>query len=741
MRLAVMVARVVLLVLLLHGAALYYYTSGFLLARFELPFTSHCSTPPAPGVPHAAAAVPTTHGCWMPKRFERLAFIVIDALRFDFAHYDPSRVPIDASAASSAGSTTASASRFYHNGLPILHQLQSQRTSKTLFFRSIADSPTVTMQRIKVPCHPVRARFDAHALMSVRALNRSIGSHDWRPSDLRRRRRSELPEQPPHRGQLDPPAGLDRSPRGYVSRDGTFIRRLPLIIWGASAAVLLGDDTWLQMFPTSFERHYEYPSFNAKDLHTVDNGVIEHLVPELLRCQRRSAATNTTTTNANAESRYDPTCWHMLIAHFLGVDHVGHRYGPNHPEMAAKLLQLNRVLEQVVPLIDDDTLLVITGDHGMTEDGNHGGSSDDESITGLLFYSNRTINPFGTYTPDPASVRTISQIDLTATFSLLLGVPIPFANLGQVIPELIMGLDASVSAADTLTRAKSKSAGVASPATEALLAELNRRASAGLEALWLNVRQVWQYITAYTKHSKQFSSEDLASLEYLYERARAAIERDSLTRHHVANQSASGSNPREAFEHTWHAIHEARAFLTAALEVCRIQWATFDLDQMKLGIALLLESLLVLLLHLLLARSDHTYFVPSKWAALLVVAIGASVAAATSGTAIDPRSARLPWLLSLVSLLYCTELVVSEGRAFVRSLVSAATTAIRHPVATVASELQLVFAFVSVVLHGIGLFSNSFIEQEASVVRFLLQSTVAVCQTVGLSAVLDTDTP
>lgn len=36
--------------------------------------------------------------------------------------------------------------------------------------------------------------------------------------------------------------------------------------------------------------------------------------------------------------------WDVLIAHFLGVDHCGHRYGPDHPAMADKLTQMNAVI-------------------------------------------------------------------------------------------------------------------------------------------------------------------------------------------------------------------------------------------------------------------------------------------------------------------------------------------------------------------------------------------------------------
>ena len=33
--------------------------------------------------------------------------------------------------------------------------------------------------------------------------------------------------------------------------------------------------------------------------------------------------------------------WDVLIGHFLGVDHAGHKYGPRHPEMRRKLREVS----------------------------------------------------------------------------------------------------------------------------------------------------------------------------------------------------------------------------------------------------------------------------------------------------------------------------------------------------------------------------------------------------------------
>ena len=66
--------------------------------------------------------------------------------------------------------------------------------------------------------------------------------------------------------------------------------------------MVIGDDTWGQTFPTAFHHATLFPSFDVWDLHTVDAGVKEHLLP------------------AMAAQDFD-----VIVAHGLGVDHAGHR--------------------------------------------------------------------------------------------------------------------------------------------------------------------------------------------------------------------------------------------------------------------------------------------------------------------------------------------------------------------------------------------------------------------------------
>ncbi|XP_050520153.1 GPI ethanolamine phosphate transferase 3 [Daktulosphaira vitifoliae] len=173
--------------------------------------------------------------------------------------------------------------------------------------------------------------------------------------------------------------------------------------------VFLGDDTWAKLFPGRFFRNYSYPSFNVWDLDTVDYSVKTNLYPELLKDD-----------------------WDVLIAHFLGVDHCGHRYGPYHKEMNRKLSEMNIILKDIIKEIleQKNIILFVFGDHGMTSNGDHGGESENE-ITSALFVlsSSQELHPI--------SENKVQQIDLVPTVAVLMGIPIPFSNLGSIIKSAI----------------------------------------------------------------------------------------------------------------------------------------------------------------------------------------------------------------------------------------------------------------------------------------------------------------
>ncbi|KAF8079634.1 hypothetical protein N665_1012s0009 [Sinapis alba] len=178
--------------------------------------------------------------------------------------------------------------------------------------------------------------------------------------------------------------------------------------------VMLGDETWIKLFPGLFMRHDGVSSFFVKDTVQVDKNVSRHLPNEL-----------------NNDD------WNLLILHYLGLDHVGHTGGRNSPLMASKLKEMDDIvrtmhLRAMVDRSHDQgqTLLIVVSDHGMTENGNHGGSSYEETDSLMLFIglSNNTSDYAG------ATNNLAFQVDLTPTLALLFGVPIPKNNVGVLVP-------------------------------------------------------------------------------------------------------------------------------------------------------------------------------------------------------------------------------------------------------------------------------------------------------------------
>lgn len=113
--------------------------------------------------------------------------------------------------------------------------------------------------------------------------------------------------------------------------------------------------------------------------------------------------------------------------------------------MQDKLEQLDAVIKQLVSAIDqsasaNETLLLVIGDHGMTADGNHGGTLRDETHAAMLVFSpaahKLNLRSHAADLGTGVDVGSVSQLNFPASLALLLGVPIPFGNIGTLIPEL-----------------------------------------------------------------------------------------------------------------------------------------------------------------------------------------------------------------------------------------------------------------------------------------------------------------
>lgn len=117
--------------------------------------------------------------------------------------------------------------------------------------------------------------------------------------------------------------------------------------------------------------------------------------------------------------------------------------------MTPKQKEMDEVVHQIYQAMETEqhlqsALLVLCGDHGMNEAGNHGGSAESETSPALVFISPKlrsisegldcpTHVPEGTF----QYYNSVQQSDIVPTLAALLGLPVPLNNLGVLIPQFL----------------------------------------------------------------------------------------------------------------------------------------------------------------------------------------------------------------------------------------------------------------------------------------------------------------
>jgi predicted AlkP superfamily pyrophosphatase or phosphodiesterase len=500
---------VFLILTCLQVFGLYIFLKGFLLTRqtIDMKGQTYASWERFP-LHQSEPIQPPPSTVEARKPFKRTIIILIDALRFDFVL-----------------NMSNPSDPYFLNQFPVIHHLHHTQPQSSLLFQFRADPPTTTMQRIK-------------GLMT---------------------------------GSL--PTFIDAGANFASSAVGED-HLLQHIKNHYEKIYFMGDDTWVNLFPESFkpERTFESDSFKMLDLDSVDNIIVSHLWPLM-------------------EGKDE---WEVAIAHFLGVDHCGHTYGPSDPNMARKLNQMNGIIERLLPKVDNETLLVVMGDHGMSVEGDHGGESIEELMSGLFLYSGRplTLNQKDEYyaqlykrihqarstrlaydmnsiserlSYDATQHPIVAQIHLVPTLAYLLKVPIPFGNLGAIIPDVLYPNDDDNNKIRNLMHM--------------------------VEQFRINSLQVYDYLTQYAHqtHQLDFSAEKLGPItQHLYAAEKIMSGLVQQPDFKAALDINSFSPSQEDFvELLEEAILEYDAFLISTIKYCEAIWAQFDTGCMFVGIILL----------------------------------------------------------------------------------------------------------------------------------------------------------
>jgi predicted AlkP superfamily pyrophosphatase or phosphodiesterase len=409
--------------------------------------------------------------------------------------------------------------------------------------------------------------------------------------------------------------------------------------------VAMGDDTWSSLFPTSnnyYKRHYFFPSFDVMDLHTVDNGILAHLDQEM--------------------SEKDTQ---LLITHFLGVDHAGHRHGAHHSEMSVKLTQMNNVLSHLMKDFDaNNTLFVVFGDHGMNDHGDHGGDSPIEVNAALWVHSP---NSLYSIRDTRNQIVDIPQIDFVPTIARLMGVAIPFGNLGALITDMIPFQDEF----EVLT------------------------------SLHVNAWQVHKYLQAYTEHDKTFITDQ--HMQEIHKDFHKGNDQFVKLLEKISTTSVEDilKNYIEIVKNTSQSYEQ---YIQETARICRNMWAKFDVQRMIIGLCIVGAVLLTIVAHLVL-NVEQSSASTHQWIAIisLMVYAASKVAVLLTGTSYTIPDSFIVGVIGTTIVSYWWQSILPNLYMFALSY-----------------DLIDIFNIVCLVLYLLSIFSNSFIVYEDRIVYFIV---------------------
>ncbi|XP_037385447.1 GPI ethanolamine phosphate transferase 2 isoform X2 [Talpa occidentalis] len=448
------------------------------------------------------------------------------------------------------------------------------------------------------------------------------------------------------------------------------------VIGQAAAAgkriIFYGDETWVKLFPKHFVEYDGTTSFFVSDYTEVDDNVTRHLDGVL--------------------GRRD---WDVLILHYLGLDHIGHVFGPSSPLVGRKLREMDGVLMKVhTALLSEEketlspTLLVLCGDHGMSETGSHGASSREEVNTPLVLVSS-------SFARKPGDVRRpehAQQTDLAATLAVGLGVPIPESSVGRLLLPVVEG----------------------------------RPLREQLRLLHLNAAQLSRLLRENVpSHQKEPGFEQFKMSERLH---------GSWVQLYLEGGSTEvllglGAKVRRQY---------LGALKTLSMSLSR-QVAQYDVYSMAVGTVVVLEVLALLLLstpwalgreaELEVPLSSPAFSLLFYLVFLVLLAIHVVVCTSAEGTC---YLCSLPWLAAGGVMLLASALFCAAASALAKALASVQRPAQNNPArwASSWSEVDLLI-LLGTAGHALSLGASSFVEEEHQTWYFLVSTLcLALCHEV-----------
>ena len=118
----------------------------------------------------------------------------------------------------------------------------------------------------------------------------------------------------------------------------------------------------------------------------------------------------------------------LIVVHLPDIDEAGHAYGAASKEYAATADKVDQDLGALVGALQDGhTTFVVASDHGHIATGGHGGWEDEVTRVPVVIAG------------PGATVGRVSggQEDVAPTAAALLGIPVPRASIGRIVPSVL----------------------------------------------------------------------------------------------------------------------------------------------------------------------------------------------------------------------------------------------------------------------------------------------------------------
>jgi phosphatidylinositol glycan class O len=136
----------------------------------------------------------------------------------------------------------------------------------------------------------------------------------------------------------------------------------------------------------------------------------------------------------------------LTIYHITGLDGFLHNSGnPNRPFVHQGVQFLDNLIPDLIDAMDDETTLILMGDHGFGDDCDHGGDTLVELATGMFFYQKTGFPMKKWYDEHPEKFNKIDgllkNVDVASIVSLVLDTAFPFSNFGTLHPVLSPSAD------------------------------------------------------------------------------------------------------------------------------------------------------------------------------------------------------------------------------------------------------------------------------------------------------------